>query len=733
MQLAKIAVTLVVAIVLSFSSILNAEHDYMQVRIFYENADQLRELQEMGLDIIGYQEGYIEIVTSPAEHLQILAKDFKTNIIHEDLVAFYQSRLDPTKDMGGYMTLSEINAYIDELIASNPGIVSSKISLGQTIEGRDMWAFKISDNPEVDEDEPEILYTAAIHAREVITPLVVKYFVDYLVENYPTDPDAQFLVDNREMWFVMCVNPDGYYYNEAIAPEGGGMWRKNRRDNGDGTFGVDLNRNFDYMWGYNNSGSSPYTFSETYRGTAPFSEPEIQNMRDFHIAHDFQIAVYFHSFGNVLFTAWAYNSSFPEDADIFLALADSVNSLNGYAVGVGASSTNGSADDWVYGEQTLKNKCYAFIWEVGTQLDGFWPAPQRIPILIEENLESCKFMAEIAGGLDSLYQLRPPEAPLLTAPDTSQSPDYEVSWILDDTLNPAVEYELLELTDYQKITDPGEDFENMAANNGFEISSNRYHSGPTSFYSGDEITGFQYLLWEFNHEIEENDTLGFWTYYETNEHYDYIYVVAISNDTGYVLPGNITTTANPNGFNPGHAISGSSNGWIEAKFDLSEFAGRFIALALVYTRNGLGFFEGVYFDDIYPFDYFQTENHINISGGENSYIFIDKTENEYYYRIRAKDADDQWGGFSNIEKTLVYFGPQYICGDPNADQNVNISDAVYIVNYVFIGGAPPDPMESGDASCDGNVNVSDAVWIINYIFMGTGDPCDTDDDGFPDC
>jgi hypothetical protein len=74
-----------------------------------------------------------------------------------------------------------------------------------------------------------------------------------------------------------------------------------------------------------------------------------------------------------------------------------------------------------------------------------------------------------------------------------------------------------------------------------------------------------------------------------------------------------------------------------------------------------------------------------------------------------------------------------MCGDANCDGSVNVSDAVHIINYVFVGGNPPSPMEAGDANCDSTCNVSDAVWIINYIFVGGNDPGDTDGDGVPDC
>jgi len=75
----------------------------------------------------------------------------------------------------------------------------------------------------------------------------------------------------------------------------------------------------------------------------------------------------------------------------------------------------------------------------------------------------------------------------------------------------------------------------------------------------------------------------------------------------------------------------------------------------------------------------------------------------------------------------------YICGDSNGDKSVNVADAVWIINYVFAGGDPPDPLKAGDANCDGTCNIADAVWIINYIFAGGYEPCDTGGDGLPDC
>jgi len=82
---------------------------------------------------------------------------------------------------------------------------------------------------------------------------------------------------------------------------------------------------------------------------------------------------------------------------------------------------------------------------------------------------------------------------------------------------------------------------------------------------------------------------------------------------------------------------------------------------------------------------------------------------------------------------IIISEPPYICGDANGDDDVNVSDAVYIINYVFVGSESPDPLESSDCNCDGTCNISDAVWIINYVFVAGDEPCDTDGDAVPDC
>jgi hypothetical protein len=102
-------------------------------------------------------------------------------------------------------------------------------------------------------------------------------------------------------------------------------------------------------------------------------------------------------------------------------------------------------------------------------------------------------------------------------------------------------------------------------------------------------------------------------------------------------------------------------------------------------------------------------------------------EDLLYLKALGEESDGCFYYYSDT------YAEEMLCGDANNDWTVNVSDAVYVINYVFAGGPAPDPMLAGDANCDSTVNVSDAVWIINYVFTGGNDPCDIDGDGIPDC
>jgi hypothetical protein len=690
----------------------------IQARVYYDSKDTWFKLRHMHLDKVWDGNGYIEIITDRAELDEIGALGFKTEIVHPDLPQFFRSRM-PDKAMGAYKTLSEIYQYRDSVIAANPDIISQIESIGQTIEGRDIWAFKISDNPDLDEDEPEILYGAAIHAREVITPEVLFYFIDHLTQNYGIDPDITDLVNNREMWFILVINPDGYYHNEVIEPGGGGMWRKNRRDNGDGNFGVDLNRNFGYMWGYDDEGSSPYTDDETYRGTGPFSEPETQHIRDFISAHEFVITVYYHSHSNLIIWPWSYDRFYCDDEEVYAAIGDSGALWNGYDPGPGwiLYVVNGGSDDWGYGEQTLKNKNFSFTVEVGSYEDNFWPPAERIDDLISENLGANLFYARAVGDI---YALASPAAPVLTVPDTVPGTAYTIEWSHDDTLNPATYFELVEMTDRQVITDSANSFDEWV-NAEFELSDVRYNSSPTSFYSGADDKSIKYVQSVYPYPVETGDSLKIDMYYDIEDSWDYAYVeVSTDGNLFTPIPGNVTTDSDPYGNNRGNGITGASGGdWVLALFDLSEYVGKEVFIRVSYYTDQYVLEEGIYIDDIHPHIIFgNSVSFYPIS--DTSHTMTDKAEGDYYYKVRAQDAEFQLGAYSDVVKTVA--AVPFVCGDANSDGSCDVADAVYLINYVFKGGPAPDPLAAGDANGDEEINIADGVYVINYVFKSGPEP-----------
>lgn len=719
MKTPRIAACFAVIMLMVAGLVSAAESPSIQARIFYDTKDQWRSLQHLGLDQVGWKDGSIEIITNQAELDRLIRLGYKTEIIHADVGAYYRSRMT-AKHMGDYKTLVEIYAHIDSLIAAYPTIVSAKLSIGQTLEGRDIWAVKISDNPGTDEDEPEVLYTACIHAREVITPEILLNFMDHLTQNYGVDPAITELVDNRELWFVTVVNPDGYRYNEINNPFGGGMWRKNRHNNGDGSYGIDLNRNYGYQWGYDDEGSSPSTGSETYRGTAPFSELETQALRDFSIARNFTASLYFHSHANLILWPWGYDQITTPDNDLFAALGDSIAPMTGYTPGPiwTLYVVNGGSDDWNYGEQTLKAKTFAITIEAGTDSDGFWPPPDRIEPLVTENLGPCLFLARVA---DSIYNLRPPAAPILTVLDTVAASEYAVHWTHVDTLNPASLFELTELQDFRIVTDSANSFANWD-NQGFLLTTNRSASPPYSFYSGMSVNNAHfYFQSRESYLVQPGDTLRFKTFYKIETNWDYAYL-EISTDGSVFTPilGNITTTYDPYGVNRGNGITGTSvGGWVNAVFNLSAYSGQEVYFRFSYYTDQSTTDEGIYIDDIRPVGVFAIQNVI-FPVLDTVHTFTDKPVGLYSYKVRARDAQRQWSVFSNREMT--YVGQTYVCGDAAGDGTISIADAIFIIGYVFRGGPAPDPLDAADANGDGNINVADAVYLINYIFRSGPDP-----------
>ena len=291
--------------------------------------------------------------------------------------------------MGGYFTYAEMLSIIDEMQAKYPNLISAKDTVIdiRTHEGNPIYWVKVSNTPNIDNDNPEVLYTALHHAREANSLSQMIFYLWYILENYESDAEIKYLVDNTEMYFLPCVNPDGYLWNQSTDPDGGGLWRKNRYvdENGD-VKGVDLNRNYGFEWGVDDQGSSPNANNDTYRGPSAFSEPETKAVRDFANQHQFQIALNYHTFGNLLIHPWGFSDSATEEDATFKALGNIMIEENNFTLGTGTETVgyvvNGDSDDWMYGDAGI----YAMTPEVGPQNFGFWPPANAIDQLNKSSL-----------------------------------------------------------------------------------------------------------------------------------------------------------------------------------------------------------------------------------------------------------------------------------------------------------------------------------------------------------
>ena len=377
----------------------------------------LEELLALDLDIatLDQQNGQARIIADDDGLAALEEAGFSPRVLIDDLTDFYAKRLEAPLTplsagsygawlnpqfsqggMGGYYTLAQIESVLDQMTAAYPNLITARQSIGSSLQGRSQWMVKISDNPGSDENEPEVRFDALHHSREPQGMQTTLWFMLFLLEEYGSDPLATYLVNEREIYFVPCVNPDGYEYNRSIAPNGGGLWRKNRRNNGGGSFGVDLNRNYPYRWGFDNFGSSPDPNSEVYRGPSAASEPEVSNMVSFISGRQFRTALSVHTFSDLWLSPWGYDELYPANWPQYDEVGTLATEFNGHPHGPASIilyEANGVTVDYDHGQHgTL-----SWTPEIGSSTDGFWPPQSRIVPLARENLEAFQRTA-LAGG-----------------------------------------------------------------------------------------------------------------------------------------------------------------------------------------------------------------------------------------------------------------------------------------------------------------------------------------------
>jgi hypothetical protein len=306
------------------------------------------------------------------------------------------ARGDATDWWADYKPLDAIYAKMYEMESRAPDLVEV-FEFGRSFEDRPMLAMRIvSPSGPDDACRPAVLFNTLIHAREWVPPMANMFVAETLINGYGNDPYLTDLVDRVEWLFVPVLNPDGYEYTWTTRR----FWRKNRNtDNPNRRLGVDLNRNYGVGWG-SNVGSSGSPISDTYRGTAPFSERETSAIRDL-VLDTPQLRVHndMHSYSELILYPWGFQPDLSPDESLFNAMASEMRrriiEADGPAFRIGPVFTaiypvSGGSVDWFYGERGV----LSFSYELGTRFDE---PPSAIRRISEETLSASLHHGEVAA------------------------------------------------------------------------------------------------------------------------------------------------------------------------------------------------------------------------------------------------------------------------------------------------------------------------------------------------
>jgi hypothetical protein len=342
----------------------------MEIRVDFNSHDEANKIAgKFPLGDIYLNGGYALLQVSPEELDYIESEGIHYLILKKDVSTFAESFWN-SRDQ--YHSYDDIIAKIN-LLSTQYSAICKKVSYGYSVEGRELAAVKISDNVNEDETEPEIMFDGGIHGDEVGGAENLIRFAEFLCESYGVDPEITDLVNDREIWLYIMVNPDGRV----------NMVRQNSN-------GVDLNRDWGYMWG--GDGSSPVYYSQV----------ETKAIRNCMLDNQFVIHTSYHSGTVFLAYTWSYRPDPTPDQAHIHQLAGIYASSSGYDYlpyeqgYSGMYPINGSSKDAAYGTAG------SIGWTMEISLDK-QPAPSEIQYYYEINEPAMIAMIEHAGfGLRGL-------------------------------------------------------------------------------------------------------------------------------------------------------------------------------------------------------------------------------------------------------------------------------------------------------------------------------------------
>ena len=577
--------------------------------------------------------------------------------------------------MGSYHTFAQIQTILQG-IATNYSSITSLYSIGTSYEGRTIWCLEITDNPGVDEGEPGVLFMGLHHAREWPTVEINLHIANNLTSLYGVNSTITNLVNNRRIWIVPCVNPDGYYY----CHDQGHDWRKNRHYFSQyGTYGVDLNRNYKGSsngdswgaWGSIGSGSVTHDPSgETYCGPGINSELETQAIRNVFLENDICASITWHTYQETVMWPWAYKPGPAPDSSYLTSvgtqIAQRITQQDGSGTYTPQQScvlypTTGDTVDWAYGYGQYVQGRTTFVYTIEACAD-FHPSASYLNQICKENCDGAIYLVQEAQNIRDTVVPRviPP-----TIDELPNDPDgnYRVSW---QEQNPAANpdyFQLDELNGLSLVADDAESGSGLWTLEGFSLSTSRYHSTSHSFKSRPSNEDVSSMTTVYPIPIIAGKKLSFWCWYTTENNFDDAFVEVSTDGRSYDVLDIFT---------------GSSSSWVYKEYDLSTYANESLFIRFRYTTDQSTLQEGFYVDDITPIADVDTVTTLSSSISNHFYDITGKVNGTYYYRVKGHNSVRGWGDFSTLEWIIVSLGDDIVPPVTTCNLSGDMNGSVYV-------------------------------------------------------
>jgi carboxypeptidase T len=343
----------------------------------------------LGLDVWEVKPDHVVLQATEAQIERLEQMGYAVEQLH--MTSKYLSTFATAEATAGYHSAGQLEQDLRGLAERHPDIAELR-EIGRSLQNRPIWALRLGDRHGTDR---KVLLLGCHHAREWISVEVPYLLAKHLLDASGADPVRQWL-QRGEIWVAPMVNPDGHEFSRTENR----LWRKNRRQNANGSFGVDPNRNYGYMWGILNVNTSSHVpQDETYVGPRAFSEPEVRAVRNLVAVELFSGVLTYHSYSQLILYPWGYSSDpivDPTDSSGMQELAGKMESLiqgvHGRTYIPEQASTlyptAGDTTDWAYGEYGV----WSFTIELrpSSQAEGgFILPPSQIQPTFEENLPAA--------------------------------------------------------------------------------------------------------------------------------------------------------------------------------------------------------------------------------------------------------------------------------------------------------------------------------------------------------